>query len=636
MQSQTLWEKELDSMKTLLQSTKQDSIKVELLLNIGSHYEYNNPKIANKYHLESYELAKKIKNDYWQMRGLACLMVSTKTSAEANYYGTIGIGIAKKTKNKHAEAAFYNNLASTFDNLDNMKQCLNYYQRSRSIYEKLANRKDTLNLLVVYGNILGVYAKYEQPQKAYELAKKILAIAKKANDDDALLNIYPNYATILIQLKKYPQALKIINDEYQIARKSNNKNKMADALGLKIKCCQESDVQCNYLETALQMKKLSEESDYGQGLANSYYYLAMHYLKKKENSNARKNGLLALHIISKYELKKTFEEVNELLSHIELASGNIKGYQYYLKELKKIQSKNNLNKILHYSQELEAKYALNKKQEKINELNIEKKFQNRITSLLLIAIITSLLFGFFFFNYLKDKNKLLIVKEQLQTQKISELEQQQQLVVADILIKGQEAERERVARDLHDGLGGILSGVKFSLQNMDTHYFTNEENSVLFTKALQQLDSGISEMRRVAHNMMPESLIKFGLKSAIEDFCEGIFHTQQLVIQFDCFGFEERIEQSTEVIIYRIIQELITNVLKHSQAKQVIVQLIKNENMVLITVEDNGKGFDINQLQHNKNFGIANVQSRVNYLNGTFQIKSEKEKGTNITIEFTL
>jgi signal transduction histidine kinase len=633
---QHLWQFQLDSLKQQLRNAKADSTKTEVLLNIGGHYEYNNLDSAQKYFMKSYQLAKKTKDDFWQMRGLACLMVSAKTSTESKYYGEIGIRIAKRVKNQHAEAAFYNNLAEVYDNLGNMEQCLSYYQRSRILYEGLKNKKDTLNLLIVYGNILGVYSKYEHPKKAYELGRKALAIAQKTKDNDAILSVFPNYANILIQLKKYPEALKIIDSELEIASRMNNKNVMADALGQRIKYYQETEGQYDYLNDALLMKKYSEESDYGQGIAYADYYLSIYYFQKKNNIEARKNALAALGVIKKYELKAPIEEVNELLSHIELASGNMKGYHYYLNILKGIQNQNNLNKILQYSQEYEAKYSLNKKQEKINQLNKEKRLQQRVTILLSVVAIVLLLFALLFFKNLKQKQKLFKVKEELQQQKIADLEKQQQLVAADLLIKGQEAERERVARDLHDGLGGILSGVKFSLQNMKGNYIITEESGILFSKALQQLDGAISEMRRVAHNMMPESLIKFGLKTALTDFCEGISETKQLVIQLDCFGFDNRFDQTTEVTIYRIVQELVANVLKHAQAKQAIVQLVKNDRNVLITIEDDGVGFDVNQLQYNKNSGIANVKSRVNYLNGNIDIHSEKDKGTTITIEFTI
>jgi signal transduction histidine kinase len=641
MQAQLHWKKEVDSLSTLLRKEKNDSIKMTLLFYIGEHYEYNNPTVGKSYFSKSYELAKKTKCDWWQLRNLASFMVTSKTATEAKYYGELGIALAKKIKNKHAEAAFYNNLAEIYDNLDNMEKALEYYQNSRVIFEHLPQRIDTLNLISVYGNILGVYSKYEQPKKALELGLKGLALAKKTKDDDALMSIYPNLTEILIQLKRQHQALSLINEQLKIGFKTNNKNEIVDALQQKIEVYRELYPQKNFQEFAQQMKSISLESDYGQGLAYANYYLALHFLQNKENEKSLEYANLAFDAVKKYELNVPLEEVYELLSDIAIEKGNITEYQKYKKKIKEIRNKNNLDKILKYNQELQAQYSLNEKQNNINALNADKKAkiatlkrQKEIMFLLSIVLIISLFFIYYYFKNGRQKNKLLLATEQLQKQKISELEKQNQLTAAALLIKGQEKERERVARDLHDGLGGILSGVKFSLQNINNNYLVSNENEKLFTKALEQLDSGINEMRRVAHNMMPESLIKFGLQSAIADYCEGIKQTKQLLIQFDCFGFDERIEQSTEVIIYRIIQELINNTLKHSKAEQVIVQLVKNENMILITVEDNGIGFDSKEVQNSKNSGMANVLSRVNYLNGSLQVKSEEGKGTNITIEF--
>ena len=141
-------------------------------------------------------------------------------------------------------------------------------------------------------------------------------------------------------------------------------------------------------------------------------------------------------------------------------------------------------------------------------------------------------------------------------------------------------------------------------------------------------------MRRVAHNMMPETLLKFGLLQAVEDYCESINDSNLIHITFKNFGLDKRIESSTEVILYRIIQELVNNAIKHSKAQHLFIQLIKNDKQLTLTVEDNGIGFDIKEIQQLKGFGINSIQSRVDYLNGNLEIDTSKNIGTtfNITI----
>jgi len=221
----------------------------------------------------------------------------------------------------------------------------------------------------------------------------------------------------------------------------------------------------------------------------------------------------------------------------------------------------------------------------------------------------------------------------LQQQRIRELEKDKQLVAVDSMLKGQEEERTRLAKDLHDGLGGMLSGVKFSLMNVKTNLIINHENVVMFERSLDMLDTSIQELRRVAHNMMPEALVKFGLDEALKDYCTNINNSGILQVNYQSFGMDERLESNTEIIVYRIVQELFANIFKHAEATEVIVQLLKEGNRLSIAVEDNGKGFNPEELAEGKGAGWPNIHSRVDYLKGKLDLHSEKGKGTSVNIE---
>ncbi len=196
-----------------------------------------------------------------------------------------------------------------------------------------------------------------------------------------------------------------------------------------------------------------------------------------------------------------------------------------------------------------------------------------------------------------------------------------------------EEERSRLAKDLHDGLGSLLSGIKLTLNSMKGNLDVSGENEVTFTKALSQLDTTIIEMRRVAHNMMPEVLLKFGLCEAMHDFCDSINESNTVKMRFIQLGVWQPVEKSTEVILYRIVQELCNNSIKHAKAKSILIQLTKHERGISLTVEDDGKGFDTTKLSALKGDGLKNVQSRVDYLKGILNIESEQGNGTSITIE---
>jgi two-component system, NarL family, sensor kinase len=226
--------------------------------------------------------------------------------------------------------------------------------------------------------------------------------------------------------------------------------------------------------------------------------------------------------------------------------------------------------------------------------------------------------GLFLFIFQYRKRKILHEKEK-------------QILAMDSIIQGQEIERSRMARDLHDGLGGMLSGIKLNLSSMKGNMMIHENDAQLFNKSIVQLDNAITEMRRVAHNMMPEALLKFGLTEAVQDYCDGISESNLVKMKFTQLGLNTAIEKPTEVILYRIIQELSNNAIKHATAKIIFIQLNKHEQGLTLTVEDDGKGFDANKTT--KGDGLQNVQSRVDYLKGTMEINSKLGEGSSFTIE---
>ena len=191
-----------------------------------------------------------------------------------------------------------------------------------------------------------------------------------------------------------------------------------------------------------------------------------------------------------------------------------------------------------------------------------------------------------------------------------------------------------MAKDLHDGLGGLLSGVKLQLGAMKGNLILSEEHGRIFNSALVKLDESISEMRRVAHNMMPEALMNLGLQQALQDYCDGLSVAQPFTINCEFHGLETRMDAATEVVVYRIVQELLNNAVKHSDASNILAQVMRNENNLTITVEDDGKGFDVTAVRQGA--GLKNIRSRVDYLKGQMDVQSTLAKGTSIHIDCTI
>jgi signal transduction histidine kinase len=237
-------------------------------------------------------------------------------------------------------------------------------------------------------------------------------------------------------------------------------------------------------------------------------------------------------------------------------------------------------------------------------------------------------------------------KQKIQQQRINELETERQLTATEAVLKGEEQERTRLAKDLHDGLGGMLSGIKYSFNTMKGNLIMTPDNAQAFERSMDMLDSSIKEMRRVAHNMMPEALVKFGVDTALKDFCTDINNSGALQVSYQSIGIDgATIDQTTSITIYRIVQELLNNTIKHAAAKNAVVQLTKTNNQLTVTVEDDGKGFDTALLNQSKarpddqagrGIGWSNIQNRVEFLKAHLDVQSEKEKGTSVHIEINI
>ena len=286
---------------------------------------------------------------------------------------------------------------------------------------------------------------------------------------------------------------------------------------------------------------------------------------------------------------------------------------------------------------LEAKYQNAEKEKEILKLQNERNTtlqQQRYNKLFYFSIIILLcLLCLLAFIQLRNRKRIALKNEIQYRNELERIQQEKQLSTYAAIMQGQEQERQRLARDLHDGLGGLLAGVKMDVSKITDK---SEMKSGVYAQlkvVTDQLDGSVNELRRIARNLMPETLFKFGLIAALKDFCEGLENEQTRIV-FQCYGInEQNINETSQMMIYRIVQELVTNALKHAQAKNILVDCMLNDNQVNITVEDNGIGFDPETISGN-GIGLTNIRARVNFLNGKLSIQSVHNIGTTVNIEF--
>jgi len=221
-------------------------------------------------------------------------------------------------------------------------------------------------------------------------------------------------------------------------------------------------------------------------------------------------------------------------------------------------------------------------------------------------------------------------KNQISDQKIRELEDNLKISSMQSMIEGQEVERERIAKDLHDSLGGLLSTIKLQFDNVQSKVKTLGKVKEYQT-ANKLIDAAVEEVRTISRNLQPGAMKDLGLIASLKDLFNRIDGKHYPEVTFQYFDFPEKIDNMKALSIYRIIQELLNNAIKHSQAKEILVQLSKQEEELVILFEDDGVGFEPENLTR-KGMGLENIQSRVNYLKGNLHIDSQIGKGTTFLI----
>jgi signal transduction histidine kinase len=202
------------------------------------------------------------------------------------------------------------------------------------------------------------------------------------------------------------------------------------------------------------------------------------------------------------------------------------------------------------------------------------------------------------------------------------------------IIQAQEDERRKIAKDLHDGVGRQISAISMNFQAFTRKIAKDIPDLGKETEKIKSLIFDTSEeIRSISHQMMPRALTQLGLVDAMEDTIEISFKNSGIQVEFSIHGMEERLSQEIETGIYRIAQELISNVIKHSGASIVIIELSRIDNKILLTVKDDGIGI---KQADNRGIGITNITSRVNALNGSFTIEALPGKGTLAAIKISL
>lgn len=628
-----------DSLWQVLGNSKRDTNRVSLYIQLGQQYENNNPDSA----LLLYEQALNLSEQLNYTRGI----ISYYTNATYVYnlmgrYDTAlilnlkSVDIARQFGDRERLAACLGNVGASYMELERHEEALETYLQVVPMYEQLG---DNRRLSSIFDNLCTIYFNLNQYPKSIEYGEKSLQLSREINNVFGIISASINLAMPLNKSGQVNKSVHMLTEVQALAKKTNHQYALlvsASNLGdAYIKLGNFQQAKRSYQDALVLARKLNDlvsEVIALRGLAICQYSEG---LITAAESNINQSLKLAMdnHYLSH------IGQAYSVLAEISLLKRDFKGNVNYSIKSDSIRTVLLNESVARNIQNVEAKYESRRKEQRIVELQQQAEIkdltirQSRLFNYILVGSLLALAIIALLARRTYQQKKRLFEKEsQVQAVQIAKLESEKQLLASEAVIKGQEDERGRLARDLHDGLGGLLSGVKFSLSNMKSNVILDADNQLVFERSLDMLDHSISELRRVAHNMMPEVLVKFGLAEALKSYCDNLRESQIFKIDFQSIGMDKRLDGKTEIFIFRIIQELLSNAARHAKATQVLVQVARQDNEITVTVEDNGAGFDLAKEREAGGAGWTNIRSRVEYLKGKLDIQSNPGQGTSVHI----
>ncbi|MGN7786421.1 ATP-binding protein [Niabella sp. 22666] len=621
-----------DSLLKLLPATKDDTVKVQLYIDIGNQYEPEDPEAAGKYYLTAGKLSRQLHYKRGIIKYIASYtgVLNVKGAFDsALVLNKQSFQIAKELNDKSLMARTLANIGNSFNYLSEYDSAIYYYEAAGRYFEDMGNKYLLARMYemkqLVYQNI-GQY-------KHALLYGKLAANELRASGDSidlgrCLLNLANSY-----QSNNFPDSAFICYKEaLAISQKTNFiSGEIACLLGIGNIYFHkyDADQMKPYYEKALiKARQLADP----QGQLVALRGRALYYFLKKEFDKAKESCMASLTLADSLGTKYDRYESMQVLSSILYAQHDIEEGEKLKDKIQLLENEIRGDELQQKTIAIEKKFETEKKETQIKLQQSQLKQQHILNYFLIACAAGLLIISLLAYRNYKHRQKL-------QQSKIDELETEKQLTATEAVLKGEERERTRLAKDLHDGLGGMLSGVKFSLSNVKGNLLLTPDNAQAFERSIDMLDSSIKEMRRIAHNMMPEVLVKYGINVALQEFCNEIDGSGAVQVSYQCVGAGDAgIDPTIAVTIYRIIQELVHNSVKHSGAQNALVQLHISiqEKLLTVTVEDDGKGFDKNQLTAAKGMGWNNIQNRVDFLKGKIDVHSEPGKGTSVLIEVNI
>lgn len=603
----------VDSLVHVLNTQKLPVDEQLILLNeiCVSYGKSNNYENVIVYGEKGLELALKEKNrsmaaDFYESIGIANYCIGNYDVSGTSLKNAIDCAIQAGDSQKELSSRL--SMGAYYGQLGKYVEALDCFIKALSLCESTGNKEQSIKVL---GNMVSLYNTLNNFEKVAYYSEMIIGIADELHLPQGKIQAFYELGRYYNYKKDFHTALDYASKTVELSRE--HKYKIYEALGLTLMACtynnlREYDMALEYINKSLPVGK---ETNNNVVMGSSWKYLSDIYRNQKCYKESEAAACKALELDSTDLATKSDLLFN--IAYAKMYLGDLDNAATYFKEYNQAMLEKS-NKNFHESlTDMEVKYETEKKEMRISTLEKERQLYIWLAIAGVFTILMSLGTLFFRHRLHVQKRKAVEQEREIAQQQIKQLEQEKQLIATQSILDGETAERSRLAHDLHDGLGGMLSVVKLNLEKKDS-------------KAMKMLDESIVELRRIAHHMMPESLVHFGLKVSLEDFCRAIPNAH-----FQFIGKDSRLDPRLEVVLYRCAYELINNAVKYANASNIHVQLVIEEKLIALTVDDDGVGFDPDKV--GSGTGLANIRTRVLAYNGKITIRSASGKGTEIIIE---
>ncbi|HEX2535748.1 MAG TPA: sensor histidine kinase [Chitinophagaceae bacterium] len=624
--------------KTLEQllALPDDTAKVSKLSAYYDGIKRKEPEKARALARSILDLGKKLRYEKGIASGYAHLgyldVIAGENRSAIGYY-TEAIPHYKKAGDNSGLAVCYGSMANAFSGLGKNDSSMIHRMGAISLLEKMKatpsfSRKDIRMLSLQYYNLAVDYANsLKDDDKALSYYKKSEEMARQCNDTVMIVTALNGVTRRLANKQQFKDALSEAKEALRLAQSSGDVFLLTQAYNGYATALDVSGRLDEAGEAARLAIRYAEESgDFSQYMMSATTYSSI--LRQKGDYGTLKTFLEK--VLQKTGKKDNIEFSAEIYGFLAEANYKLGNYQPAYDQLyqKLVFNDSILNVENHrIMADMEFRYqtaqkekALSQNQLQLAQKDLQLQKNRQYMYYTGAGLVVALLIAALFFARYRHRQRM-------HQKEIQSLQQQKEIQLLQALMQGEEKERSRIAKDLHDGVAGMLAAVKMHLSADPEAASTTG-----YTRAVDLLNEATTEVRKTAHNLMPEVLLKYGLDTALRRYCSNI-SSASLQVHYYFIGEEQRYRDSFELSVYRIVQELLNNIFKHSRATEASVQLSIQGTVLSLSIEDNGIGFS-KQPAQTGGMGLDSLKHRIHALNGNIEVNAETGGGVNAYLEF--